>query len=312
MTTATGSDASRPALLSAFGCYVLWGLMPLLFMGQHAVGFDAFEILAHRAFWAVFVAGLLVVLAKQGGQVLAVFRSPKTLAWLTLSTALIAVNWGLYVWATTHHATLEASLGYYINPLLNMVVGLWLFREKIDKWGWVAIGLAAVGVLFQALALGRPPWISIALAISFASYGVIRKRVPVEAQTGLFIECLLLAPLGLLWILWLVNTGASAGFDSPTNLLWALANGPATVLPLALFAWSARRLPLSTIGFIQFLAPTLQFAVGVWAGEPLTGLRIASFAFIWTGAGVFAAAAFLRQRAARLALKNSANEVVNG
>jgi chloramphenicol-sensitive protein RarD len=312
MTTATGSDASRPALLPAFGCYVLWGLMPLLFMGQHAVGFDAFEILAHRAFWAVFVAGLLVVLAKQGGQVLAVFRSPKTLAWLTLSTALIAVNWGLYVWATTHHATLEASLGYYINPLLNMVVGLWLFREKIDKWGWVAIGLAAVGVLFQALALGRPPWISIALAISFASYGVIRKRVPVEAQTGLFIECLLLAPLGLLWILWLVNTGASAGFDSPTNLLWALANGPATVLPLALFAWSARRLPLSTIGFIQFLAPTLQFAVGVWAGEPLTGLRIASFAFIWTGAGVFAAAALLRQRAARLALKNSANEVVNG
>ncbi|RZJ25085.1 MAG: EamA family transporter RarD, partial [Brevundimonas sp.] len=284
MTTAAGSDSSRPALLSAFGCYVMWGLMPLLFMGQHAIGFDAFEILAHRALWAVGVAGLLVLLAKQGGQVLAVFRSPRTLAWLMLSTVLIAVNWGLYVWATTHHATLEASLGYYINPLLNMVVGLWLFREKIDRWGWVAIGLAAVGVVFQALALGRPPWISIALAISFASYGVIRKRVPIEAQAGLFIECLLLAPLGLVWMLWLVHTGAAAGFESPINLLWALANGPATVLPLALFAWSARRLPLSTIGFIQFLAPTLQFAVGVWAGEQLTGLRIASFAFIWTGA----------------------------
>lgn len=312
MTTATGPDASRPALLSAFGCYTLWGLMPLLFMGQHAIGFDAFEILAHRALWAVLVAGLLVVLAKQGGQVMAVFRSPKTLLWLMLSTALIAVNWGLYVWATTHHATLEASLGYYINPLLNMIVGLWLFREKIDKWGWVAIGMAAVGVLLQALALGRPPWISIALAISFASYGVIRKRVPIEAQAGLFIECLLLAPLGLLWIVWLLHTGASAGFDSPVNLTWALANGPATVLPLALFAWSARRLPLSTIGFIQFLAPTIQFVIGVWSGEQLTGLRIASFAFIWTGAGVFAAAAFLRQRAARLALKNSAEEAVGG
>ncbi len=306
MAPASGSEPSRAALLSAFGCYVMWGVMPLLFMGQHAAGFDALEILAHRALWAVLVAGLLVVMARQGGQVAAVFRSPKTLAWLTLSTVLIGVNWGIYVWATTHHATLEASLGYYINPLLNMIVGLWLFREKIDRWGWVAIGLAAVGVAFQALALGRPPWISIALAISFATYGVIRKRVPIDAQAGLLVECLLLVPFGLAFVLWLQHTGAGVAFDSPTTLAWALLNGPATVLPLALFAWSARRLPLSTIGFIQFLAPTLQFAVGVWAGEALTGLRIVSFGFIWGGAAVFAAAAWFRHRAAREALKSAA------
>ena len=306
MTTANGSDASRAALLSAFGCYVLWGVMPLLFMGQAAVGFDAFEILAHRALWAVAVAGLLVWLARQGGQVRAVLTSPKTLAWLAFSTVLIGINWGVYVWATTHGATLEASLGYYINPLLNMVVGLWLFRERIDRWGWIAIGLAAVGVLFQALALGRPPWISIVLAISFATYGVIRKRVPIDAQAGLLVECLLLLPFGLAWVLWLQHTGAGVAFDSPANTLWALANGPATVLPLALFAWSARRLPLSTIGFIQFLAPTLQFAVGVWAGEALTPLRVLSFVFIWGGAAVFATAAALRVRAARQALKNAA------
>jgi chloramphenicol-sensitive protein RarD len=306
MVSPTGPDQGRAALLSAFGCYVLWGVMPLLFMGQAAQGFDALEILAHRALWAVLVAGLLVFLAKQGVQVAAVFRAPKTLAWLAFSTVLIGLNWGIYVWATTHHATLEASLGYYINPLLNMVVGLWLFREKIDRWGWVAIGLAAVGVLLQALALGRPPWISIVLAISFATYGVIRKRVPIDAQAGLLVECLLLVPFGLAWVLWLQSTGAGVAFDSPGHTLWALANGPATVLPLALFAWSARRLPLSTIGFIQFLAPTLQFAVGVWAGEPLTGLRIASFAFIWGGAAVFATAAALRVRAARQALKESA------
>ena len=306
MVSASGPDQDRAALLSAFACYTLWGVMPLLFMGQAAEGFDALEILAHRALWALPVAGLLVWLARQGGQVLAVFRSARTLAWLTASTVLIGLNWGIYVWATTHHATLEASLGYYINPLLNMVVGLWLFREKIDKWGWIAIGLAAVGVLFQALALGRPPWISIVLAISFATYGVIRKRVPIEAQAGLFIECLLLVPFGLAWVMWLQRTGAGVGFDSPGHVAWALANGPATVLPLALFAWSARRLPLSTIGFIQFLAPTLQFLVGVLAGEPLTGLRIASFAFIWGGAAVFAAAAWLRVRAARRALKASA------
>ena len=303
------SDSSRAALLSAFGCYVLWGVMPLLFMGQAAVGFDALEILAHRALWAVPVAGLLVWLAKQGGQVRAVFASPRTLAWLVFSTVLIGLNWGVYVWATTHGATLEASLGYYINPLLNMVVGMWLFREKIDRWGWIAIGLAAVGVLFQALALGRPPWISIVLAISFATYGVIRKRVPIDAQAGLLVECLLLLPFGLAWVLWLQNTGAGVAFDSPGNTIWALANGPATVLPLALFAWSARRLPLSTIGFIQFLAPTLQFAVGVWAGEALTPLRVLSFAFIWGGATVFAAAALLRRRAARRALKETAEPV---
>ncbi len=309
MPVSTGPDQGRAALLSAFGCYTLWGVMPLLFMGQAAAGFDALEILAHRALWAVPVAGLLVWLAKQGGQVLAVLASPKTLAWLVFSTVLIGVNWGVYVWATTHGATLEASLGYYINPLLNMVVGLWLFREKIDRWGWIAIGLAAVGVLFQALALGRPPWISIVLAISFATYGVIRKRVPIDAQAGLLVECLLLVPFGLAWVLWLQHTGAGVAFDSPTNTIWALANGPATVLPLALFAWSARRLPLSTIGFIQFLAPTLQFMVGVWAGEALTPLRVISFAFIWGGAAVFAAAAWFRVRAARLALKNAAEPV---
>ena len=303
------SAAPRAALMSAFGCYVIWGFMPLLFMGQAALGFDALEILAHRALWAVAVAGLLVVLAGQGGQVRAVLTSPKTLGCLCLSTLLIAVNWGLYVWATTHHSTLEASLGYYINPLLNMVVGLWLFREKIDKWGWVAIGLAAVGVVFQALALGRPPWISLVLAFSFASYGVIRKRVPVDAQAGLLVECLLLVPFGLAWVLWLQHTGAGVAFDSPVNTAWALLNGPATVLPLALFAWSARRLPLSTIGFVQFLAPTIQFAIGVWAGEALTPLRILSFVFIWGGAAVFAAAAFLRHRAAREALKRSAEPV---
>ncbi len=300
---------TRPALLSAVGCYVIWGFMPLLFMGQAAAGFDAFEILAHRALWSVLFAAGLVWLAGQAPQVKAVLAQPRVVGWLALSTTLIAINWGLYVWATTHEATLEASLGYYINPLLNMVVGLWLFREKIDRWGWVAIGLAAVGVLFQALALGRPPWISLALAFSFASYGIIRKRVPVEAQTGLLVECLFLVPFGIAWVAWLASQGQGVAFDSAGHIGWAVLNGPMTVLPLALFAWSARRLPLSTIGFVQFLAPTLQFAVGVWAGEELTALRIVSFVFIWTGAAVFAAAAWHRSTAARRTLRGSVEPI---
>jgi chloramphenicol-sensitive protein RarD len=281
---------------------VIWGFMPLLFMGQAALGFSAPEILSHRALWSVLFAGALVLLAGQSPQVRAALGQPRTLAWLVLATVLIAINWGLYVWATTHEATLEASLGYYLNPLLNMVVGLWLFREKIDRWGWIAIGLAAVGVLFQALALGRPPWISIALALSFGAYGIIKKRVPVDAQAGLFIECLLLLPFGVVFVVWLQMQGLGHGFATPEGFGWALLNGPATVLPLALFAWAARRMPLSTMGFIQFLAPTIQFGIGVATGEAFTPLRAVSFGFIWLGAGVFAAAALMRSRAAKRAL----------
>ena len=304
--TSPPPTATRAAFLSAVGCYVMWGFMPLLFMGQAAQGFSSGEILSHRALWSVLFAGGLVLIAGHAGQVRTVLGQPRTLAWLGLATVLIAINWGLYVWATTHHATLEASLGYYINPLLNMVVGLWLFREKIDRWGWVAIGLAAVGVLFQALALGRPPWISIALALSFGAYGIIKKRVPVEAQAGLFIECLLLLPFGLIFVAWLQTQGLGHAFATPEAFGWALLNGPATVLPLALFAYAARRMPLSTMGFIQFLAPTLQFGVGLATGELFTPLRAVSFAFIWLGAGVFAVAAFFRARAARLAMAAAA------
>lgn len=298
----TPASPARAAFMSAVGCYVLWGFMPLLFMGQAAIGFSAPEILSHRALWSVLIAGALVLFAGQSKQVRAVLGQPKTLAWLALATMLIAINWGIYVWATTHHATLEASLGYYINPLLNMIVGLWLFRERIDKWGWVAIGLAGVGVLFQALALGRPPWISIALALSFGAYGVIKKRIPVDAQAGLFIECLLLLPFGLTFVIWLQAQGLGHGFATWEGFGWALLNGPMTVFPLALFAWAARRMPLSTMGFVQFLAPTIQFMIGVATGEAFTPLRGVSFAFIWLGAGVFALAAVFRARAARRAM----------
>lgn len=292
------SADARPAYAAALGCYVIWGLMPLLFMGQAEAGFTSLEILAHRALWAAPFAAALVWLAGQGGQVRAALAQPRLLGWLTLSTALIAVNWGVYVWATTHEATLEASLGYYLNPLLNMVVGLWLFRERIDRWGWVAIALATAGVALQALALGRPPWISLVLAFSFGAYGVIRKRVPIEAQSGLLIECLILIPFGVAYVAWLQASGAGHALETPGNAAWALLNGPATVIPLALFAFAARRLPLSTLGFIQFLAPTLQFGIGVLAGEAFTPLRGLSFAFIWGGAAVFAIGAWRRSRRA--------------
>jgi len=223
------------------------------------------------------------------------------MAWLAASTALIVVNWTLFVWAVNNGRTLETSLGYYLNPLLSMAAGAWLFREKLDRFGGWAIAAAAVGVALQGLALGAVPLISLALAFSFAAYGVIRKQVSVDAQTGLFIECLLILPFGLAYVLWLEGAGAGHFTDSGASVFWLMAAGPITVAPLVLFSWAARRLPLSTVGFLQFLAPTLSFCIGVSQGEELNALRVLSFVFIWTGAAVYAAGAWRRSRAVKLA-----------
>jgi chloramphenicol-sensitive protein RarD len=172
--SSSAATETRNALIAALVCYTAWGVFPLLFMAMAHSGFTAPEILTQRAVWALLFAAALVLATGRIAQVRSVLATPATMGWLLLSTVMILINWGAYVWATTQHHTLEASLGYYINPLLNMVAGLFLFRERIDKWGWIAIGSAAVGVVLQTLALGRAPWLSILIAVSFAAYGVIR------------------------------------------------------------------------------------------------------------------------------------------
>jgi len=289
----------RPAFLAGAACYVLWGVSPLLYQAIGRAGPDAWEITGHRAVWSVLFAGALALLARQGVQVRQAFRRPRTIGLLALSTALIAVNWTLFVWAVNNGRTLETSLGYYLNPLLNMALGALLFRERIDRFGRVAIGAAAVGVLLQGIALGALPLISLALAFSFAAYGAIRKQVSVDAQTGLFIECLFLAPFGLAYVFWIGEAGHFT--DGPATALLLISGAVMTVAPLMLFSWAARRLPYSTMGFIQFLAPTLSFGIGVGQGEPLNALRLLSFAFIWTGAAVFAWGAWVRTRRVRAA-----------
>ena len=293
MTTPTASI--RPAVLAGVACYGLWGVGPLVFQAIGRAGPDAWEITGHRAVWSVLFAGVLVLLARQGPQVRQAFRRPRTIALLALTTALIAVNWTLFVWAVNNGRTLETSLGYYLNPLLNMALGAMLFRERIDRFGQWAIAAAAVGVLLQGLALGALPLISLALAFSFAAYGAIRKQISVDAQTGLFIECLFLAPLGLAYVLWIGDAGHFT--DGPSTAALLISGALMTVAPLILFAWAARRLPYSTMGFIQFLAPTISFTIGVSQGEPLNALRLLSFAFIWTGAAIYAYGAFRRNRA---------------
>ena len=269
-------------------CYVLWGFFPLLFQQMAHLGADPWEIMANRMVWGLAGAALLVAITRQGRAALAVLAEPRSLGWLAGSATLIAINWSVYIAAVNTGRTLDASLGYYLNPLLNMAAGAWLFRERIDRAGLIAISLAGIGVLLQALALGHVPWISLLLALSFCGYGVIRKRVQVEASVGLLVECLILAVPGLIWLVWIQTNGSGHLFDSPSASFWLILAGPATVVPLVLFAWAARRMPLSGMGFIQFLAPTIVFAIGVAQGETLGPLRMASFAFIWGGAAVFA------------------------
>jgi chloramphenicol-sensitive protein RarD len=294
-------DESRAALISGIGCYTIWGLMPLWMYALKDAGVGPMEITAQRAVWAVLWAAGLVLVARKVPELRRVLGEPRTLLLLLASALLIGANWLLYVIAVNSGRTLEASLGYYINPLMNMAAGALFFRERIDRFGYAAIGLAAVGVIFQTVAVGHPPLLSIALALTFCGYGLIRKQVRADAQTGLFVEAALLTLPALVFVIWLQSQGQGHfGPDLKTNLLILVA-GPMTVVPLALFAWAARRMPLVWLGFLQFIAPTLQFLVGVWSGEPFTALRAVAFGFIWVGAGVFALGAWLRTRRAAVA-----------
>ena len=287
LAAAGPGGTTRQALFVGIGCYALWGAMPALFIVMGHAGASPLEILGERAMWAAPWALVLVLLAGQTGQAARVFARPRLLAMLALSALLIGSGWAVYVWAVTNGRNLESSLGYYITPLLNMAVGALVFRERIDKIGAAAIALAAVGVVLQTLALGHPPLIALFLAFAFWGYGIIRRQVDADAQTGLFVECLLMAGPGLAYVIWMHHVGGGIFGRSPGASLLMATAGPATVAPLALFAWAVRRLPLSVMGFLQFIAPTIGFAIGIANGERLTALTAVSFVFIWAGAGVF-------------------------
>ncbi|MGZ8363579.1 MAG: EamA family transporter RarD [Caulobacteraceae bacterium] len=302
---AAGPDEGRTALIAGVFCYLIWGFVPLAFQAVGATGASAWEIMGHRIVWGLAAAAAFVAFAGQGRQVMRVLRTPKTMGWLALSAVLIAANWTLFVWAVNNGRTLETSLGYYITPLINMAAGALLFREKIGRIGQIAIGLAAAGVVIQALALGHPPYVSLALALSFGGYGIVRKRVAADAQTGLFIECLILLVPAAGYLFWLESQGQGHFLASPAATAWLVASGPITAAPLALFAWAARRIPLSTMGFLQFLAPTISFMIGVAQGEEFTAVRAVSFAFIWLGAAVFLWGAWKKSRECSFAIEQT-------
>ena len=288
-------------LLQAALAYVLWGLFPIYF---HALArIDAFEIVLHRSLWSfVFVSVLLVALRRLqwvGG----VVRQPRLLARFALSALLLSANWLLYVWAVNHGHVVEASLGYFVTPLVNVLLGMLVLEERLRRLQWLAMAVAATGVLWLTLGAGRPPWIALGLAASFGGYGLLRKTATLGALEGLAVETAVLAPVALLALVGLSASrgGPFAGLDGTTTG-WLLFAGPMTAVPLLLFAAGARRLTLATLGTLQYLAPTIQFLLGVaWFGEPLAPTRLAGFALIWSALAIYSADGFLWLRRQRVA-----------
>jgi chloramphenicol-sensitive protein RarD len=297
-SSAPGGDP-RLALAAGASCYFIWGLVPLVFQLLGRMGAGPWEILANRTVFAAPTALVFVLIAGQGRQAMAAVRSPKVMGWLALSSLLIGVNWITYIASVNSGRVLETSLGYYITPLISMAAGALLFRERIDRPGAIAMALAAVGVVIQTAALGHLPVVALVLALSFGGYGIVRKHVSAEAQTGLFVECAVLAVPGVAYLAILQGTGAGHLAASPASAFWLIACGPITALPLMLFAWAVRRAPLSAMGFLQFISPTMTFFLGLAQGEAFTPARAISFAFIWGGAAVFAAGAWRRSRRLR-------------
>lgn len=277
------------------GAYTLWGLLPLYF---HILrGVPALQVLAHRVVWSVLLLIVVVLVLRRAGAIRVAARG-RTLVLLAASAALIATNWLIYIWAVQHNHVLEASLGYFINPLLNVALGVAVLGERLRKWQGVAIGVAALGVLLMALTGGGALWVSLALAVTFGLYGLLRKIVAIDALGGLTIETLMLTPLavGLLWQVSAAGTG-SFGVTTSTNAL-LIASGILTAAPLLMFAAAARRMPYATLGLIQFIAPTLQFAIAVLLGEPVRPVHLVTFALIWAGCALYAADSVRGARAA--------------
>lgn len=293
-------------LLYALGAFTIWGLFPLYLRELSSV--PSFEVLLQRSVWSlVFVLGVLAALGRLS-TLREVFSQPRRVALFALSAVLLSANWLIYLLAVQGGHVLDASLGYFMNPLVNVVLGVLVLKERLRPTQWLAVALAALGVAWLTLMAGRPPWYALSLAFSFGLYGLIRKTATLGALEGLALETLLLAPIVVPALAWwtFANHGALLRGDAAlTGLL--LVSGPLTALPLLFFAAAARRLPLATLGLVQYLSPTLQFLLAVWFfHEPFDSTRLIGFVGIWAALAVYSADA-LWQNSRRSAAAAAAN-----
>lgn len=290
-------NQTRGGMAAALAAFLLWGGLPLYF---HLIGpgVSAWEMLIHRIIWAALLLALFTLALGRGARVRAVFGNPRQCLALTGSAILIGCNWAVFIWAVTSNHVLESSLGYYINPLLNVLLGFWFLGERLRPMQTLAVTIAAAGVLMMVIAFGKVPWISLLLAGCFGGYGLIRKQTDVDSATGLLIETLLLSPFALIWLAWMYHQGDAAFLrGAPRTDLLLIGAGAVTVVPLVLFAIGARRLRLSTLGLFQYITPTAHFVTGVFLfGEAFTRADAVTFTCIWAGLMIYTADNWRSQR----------------
>ncbi|HWA45252.1 MAG TPA: EamA family transporter RarD [Hypericibacter adhaerens] len=282
--------------LYALGCFCLWGLNPVYFKTVATV--PVIEVLAHRVVWSVPFLAILVALSRRWPHVADVLRNRRARSILMLTALILATNWSLYIWAVASAQIVQSGLGYYINPLVNMLLGTLVLHERLKPWQWAAVALAAAGVLNLAIAYGEFPWLAVSLAVTFGVYGLLRKIVAAESLDGLMVETLLLLPVALALLVYLavIDAGSFGTVSTHLDLMLILA-GPVTAVPLLLFAAAARKLRLAALGFCQYLSPTLQLllAVAVY-GEPFTPAHLVTFGCVWIAIVIYSLDSLRGQR----------------
>ena len=291
---------SREGFLLALAVYVLWGFLPLYMKAVAHI--PSGEVVAHRIFWSVPVSGIILYWMGRTADIRRAVREPRTLAMAALTASLITVNWGVYVWSIAAGRALETALGYYINPLFSIFLGAVLLGEKLDRLKIAAIALAAAAVVILTLETGGLPWVSLVLTVSWGFYALFKKTLPVGPTQGFFLEVLLLSVPALGYIVWLETNGSGHFLaDSSYNTVMLMLAGVVTAVPLIIYANAAKRLRLSTIGIMQYIAPTMIFLIAVFVfGEPFDRSRMIVFALIWTALAIYSWSMFRgRSTAAR-------------
>jgi len=300
------SDHTKQGILYATGAFTIWGLNPLYF--KMVAETSASEIIVQRIVWTAVMLPVVILLAKRMHLLRQVVRSPKLLAGLALTGSLIAVNWMVFTWAVTHDQVLATSMGYFINPLFNVLLGIVFLRERLRSGQWLAVGIASVGVAYMIVQNGNVPWIALVLPVSFGLYGFIRKLLPVDPMSGLLMETVILLPFALGYLFWMEGSTGTVTFGDNWNLKALLVvSGPMTIIPLCLFAAGTKRIPLSTIGILQYLAPSLSFLLAVFVfGEAFQTVQLVSFGLIWLSLAVFTGEGLYTSRNSAIAAPSEA------